>query len=340
MPPPRIVLALGTLLVVLSGCAGPDAGPLPGNPSGTSPTGSEEASGADAATDPGAAPEWRLGDWWTYKVEFVASELTFDMTIVVYGQDGSSWLLSSNDRAANIQAEFSHFPTLGRWTQTDLQPTIHGAPIPFFRWPLSDGKSWDDPYRGIPATWNAKAAQVATPNGTTDGFDLALEVQDGQYANYTYARSVGWFTKLEQGFGSPAVRMKLTAYGRDFKGQVSVLTYVEHLHGPLPVLAADPGTTPPQTEPQRVFEVGSGGTLAWGFYYGGAPGAYGFTFHPAGGDATAGASTSGQPVDGTVHFEYGEVTNPPAGQWVSMGGGASHGFGFAFGEILEVHDAK
>lgn len=334
MPALRASLAFLAALAFASGCAAPEKVDVPSDPAAPV-LDAGDAEGAPVAGDAGAPPRWRVGDWWTYSVEYVQPPQTFDMTIVVYGVEGADWLVSSTDRAQNIAAEFSHYPTLGAWS-ANLEGTIHGAKIPFFKWPLTDGKTWDDPYRGIPATWAAKTSDVQTPKGRVPGFDVAMKADDGQYANYSYAPSVGWFTKLEQGFGSPAVRMTLKDSGHAYAGKVSVLQFTEHMHRPLAVLAPDPSTGAPLPQSTQSFTVTAGGTLAWGFYYGGAPGDYSLSFQPVG--AGDGVRAGGQTTDHGIQAAFGEVKAPVAGSWVAAGGGVAAAPGFAFGEILEVHD--
>ncbi|HEX9816798.1 MAG TPA: hypothetical protein VGB18_07450 [Candidatus Thermoplasmatota archaeon] len=323
----RSAAALVAILVLAAGCAGAPESPPPETPAASTGTSVVETA------DPGAAPVWALGDWWTYSIEYPNSGDSDTTTVVVYKEDGGNWYLATDTRQGGELAEFSHYPILGPWTKAGVQPTIHSALIPFFKFPLSDGKTWTDPYRGTPASWKAvKAGNV---------FELEVVIEDGQTVTYGYDRAVGFLTHLEYGFGgTPNTIMNLLRNGDNYTGSVSVLTFIEHVHGAYAVVtppaAAPPSSDVPPTATD--FTVGDAQFLLWGFFYGGAPGAYEFTLNPREGSETEGVEHHQQTTDAASRFLWGEIADPRTGSWGLLAAGVSNGPGFVFAEALEVNE--
>lgn len=277
---------------------------------------------------PGAAPVWAVGDWWTYTVEYPNAGESNQLTIVVYNEDAGNWYLSGHDRKGNELAEFSHYPPLGAWTKSGFEPTIHGFKIPLFKFPLTDGKTWTDKYRDQDAAWKATAKGSA--------FEITM-TQGGAppTLTFTYDRAIGFLKNLEFTFGN--TRMTLVASGHGYTQPVSVLTFTEHVHGPFPIVRANPSAgapTPPKTE---TFTVAGDKALLWGFYYGGAPGAYQFLMGPSQSAPDNGIERHPQTTDAAAAFLWGEILQPAADEWgVAASGATTENGGFVFAEALEV----
>lgn len=324
----KVAAAMFAMLVFAAGCT--DA--LESSPSETL-SASPGTATVETEADPGSAPVWAVGDWWTYSIEYPTAAEADTTTLVVYTEDGGDWYLAADTRKGGLLAEFSHYPTLGAWTKTGLQPTIHDALVPFFKWPLTDGKTWTDPYRGLPASWTATKAG--------NGFELEVVIEDGQTVTYGYDRTVGFLTHLEYGFGgTPDTIMKLVRNGHNYTGPVSVLRFTQHVHDAYavvtpPAAAAPSGDVPPTATD---FTVGDGQFLLWGFFYGGAPGAYEFTLNPREGSETEGVEHHKQNTDSVIRFLWGEIAEPRPGPWGMLAAGVSNGPGFVFAEALEVEE--
>lgn len=295
------------------------------------------ATGNQSAATP--APRWQLGDWWEYEFEFPLAGHTGTARIVVVEEDGASWKVSTTDATVNLLAEFAHYPNLGRVQRSDLGQSIHGADIPFFQWPLAEGKTWVEPYRAGTGTWTVKAQPQHTARGPLEGFDISMRVDSGEAAEYGYAPEAGWFTKLEFGFpGVTNTKMRLRDWGNNHSTPVSVMTFDEHVHKPFPVVG--PSTPPaapsaPATDAQVTFNHGDGQDMLWGFFYGGAPGAYGATIRPRLPGQHEGVTRNANPSTAVPALVWGMIADAPAGAWETVASGATQApGGFLFVEVL------
>lgn len=173
----RALVALLVLVPALAGCTNEDHTKAP-----------PEVIEAVADTRP---TSWAPGDYWAYAATFQSNK-TYHIALIVHETTDGGFRLGSN-----LSSGFFGLPFSGNVTQ-ELNPEIGGSVWPMFRFPLSDGMTWEYSMFGHDAKTTAHATVVRLPDGTSEpGFRFESSSFGQVFARYDYAPSVGWFTRLE-----------------------------------------------------------------------------------------------------------------------------------------------
>ena len=333
-------IAVALVALAFAGCTGGDGGKdvgLPGADQGLAlPTDDEPPLDLSLGV---AAPVWQVGDWWSYRVEFFgALPKTYDARIVVYAEDAEAWYLTSDDRELVLRAGFQHYPTLGKVSKRDLSQFMHGQEVSFFGWPMKNGTR-EGPFRDFDARWSVQLAELDTGKGKVPGFATVMRrtSDDAVILRHGYSPATKWFTNLSfafRGGNAVDVQFALSDWGSNFTGELPVVTLLDKIHRPFPVVNAG-APAPPQGQAHQQVSI-AGDRILYGAFWGGAQGEYAFCLKDQG--TTFGACIgAGAPSDGAPEFEWYEATVTPGTMTVS-GYAVTNGWGFLFGELYEIVD--
>lgn len=274
------------LLVACAALAGCSGGSSPGPSDLPDPTGPQGA-GAGSTPEPGAAPDWAVGQWWTYSVEY-STQAGDPLTAVVASASPAAYVLAAGSEAwAKQEAAFGH-PLLGAITRPDLAMTgwSDGATWSLLQFPLRDGSTWTttlpnlawDVVDGETVEAQVQATQDASI-GTAGGYRLAATWEGSTLIEATYDNAAQWFGMLQVNDVDPGqepleVRFTLTESGNASKGaftaQAREVLAFDDLSGfsDVPVLGGgQPFTDPPAPMHQFTMEGGDGAMLygvVWG----------------------------------------------------------------------------
>lgn len=153
------------------------------------------ADGTAAPATSDGVPLWQVGDFWEFQTTGGGQAAT---TFVVAKSTGSEYLLLPTDEETALYDAVFDVSFVGRTSAKDLSGRQGDTAVKFFQFPLSDNLSWTTTWDGEERTITAKAAQVKTPLGSTAGFDLVARNATGaDKVRYSFAPSVGWFTRYE-----------------------------------------------------------------------------------------------------------------------------------------------
>lgn len=191
------------LTLLLAGCTGSsDDKDEPAAPSGAmsppEPNGSSTPTGP--SVDPyGVRPLWFPGLRYEYRATFPAADVTGDLAVTVIGQEGALQLTMDGDEDAIMWALFYHLPPVGHFEAATFAPILHEVAVPWFSFPLSDGKTWSGPdHRGTTVNYTANRVDLSIPDGRkVPGYDVVGERGGITWVHYQYTTEIGWFTLLE-----------------------------------------------------------------------------------------------------------------------------------------------
>jgi len=270
---PRVTAGLAVLL--LAGCAS-----APG-PTTTPATGIQYDDGGANKVDvprlpteppaPGtrtlaAVPEWRLGEWWEYKVtdNFRDAEITIKR--VVAGTFGTSYLVGFPLEAFSNDALVLHVPGYGDIDQADLSFEVHDVDMQILTFPLEAGKTWATAFEGRPG--NATILSAAEGKAT-------IRLTDGSTFNWTaiYDAETGDLERLDD---PNYATVELVGHGYGYEGDVRVphahdLVFQHGLFGPWGI-SQDPTADPTPGERIQTVDVAPGyDRLAFTIIVGGGP---------------------------------------------------------------------
>src|SRR5688500_1470379 len=98
-----------------------------------------------------AAPQWRLGEWWTYTMTDGFTGGSYDFTRVVAGEDraAGNYLVGFPVEEISNDVMLSHIPGFGDITQANLAYETHDAYFQPLNFPLADGSSWETEFEGL-----------------------------------------------------------------------------------------------------------------------------------------------------------------------------------------------
>jgi hypothetical protein len=216
----RTVPLLLVLAFALAGCASPP----PATPASATPTKQYEdgVNKLDVPTLPRAAPaegertlakapQWRLGEWWTYKIVDHFTERTLETTRVVAGTDGPNYLVGFPiDKFSNDVLIF-HIPGYGDVSQADLSFEVHDVVFAPLKFPLTEAQAWPTAFEGRPGNMTAEPLADGTAKITGGG--------QGWSMTATYDPKVGEVTHLDYpGYATYDV----TGHGYGYTGTVRV----------------------------------------------------------------------------------------------------------------------
>lgn len=312
-----VVLAL--VATALSGCIGTSETDL----------GTTGATGDDLVQ----APEWRVGDWWTYHFTSDVYGKDFQATLVVGEVTGDGHYLVGMP-ADDFQDDvlLFHMPPTGR-LDAGLAYDVHDLQFDPFDFPLVDGTTWTTQWATTPLVLTAERGTIETPGGKTDGYAISNggQVEDaGRAVELTYAPSVGWFVTHERAYpdGRVLERIELVDHGRDHQGDVRVIDDIGIVlleARSTVALGGDPVGTPVLTfDPDDRYTH-----LMLGCVVGGAPGHY--TAEVQGPSGACTHNRQIDPGDSTFHTVAVEIANAD-GEWEARM--VAGGQGLAVAEVL------
>ncbi|MFA5943003.1 MAG: hypothetical protein WC876_00890 [Candidatus Thermoplasmatota archaeon] len=161
------------------------------------------------------APEWRLGEWWTYTLTDGFAGNTYEFTRVVAGQDkaAGNYLVGFPLEEFNNDVMLFHTPGFGDIRQSDLSYETHDAVFQMLQFPLRDGDSWEAEFEGT-----GKGPVTVAATGTT----AEVELISPQYnVVATYDAELGEFSKMSINNGSYEV-YEVTGHGYNYEGVIRV----------------------------------------------------------------------------------------------------------------------
>lgn len=308
--------------VSLAGCLGPS---LP--------------SASEADRIPGAveAPQWRVGDWWTYEFSTEVYEKTFEATVVVGQVTETGYVLGMPKDKYELNAILFHLPPLGTVTRT-LGYNVHDVLFEPVRFPLSDGLQWQTTWVTAPIAFTAKAATVQTPGGSEQGFHIDNEgresVSAGRLVSLEYAPSVGWLSKYERRDPDGRVRERIVLKdsGHGASGEVRLM---DGIHMALLALRSANNPSEGLVAPSIPFAVpGEHNTIFAACVWGDAPGYYRASVRHPQMTACDATGAVGPGADMGRRFALSEVANP-GGYWEASLTAA--GTGVALVEVMSYH---
>jgi hypothetical protein len=265
----KTALSLLVAAAILSGCAGKpaDPAPAPEDPGVqfqsdvlqlSLPTMPREAPAPGERTLD-EAPEWRLGEWWTYTMTEGFGGQTFEFTRVVAGQDkaAGNYLVGFPVDYFSNDVMLMHVPGYGDIRMGDLAYETHDAYFQPLDFPLTEGKSWQAEFEGLGM---GPASVVSVADGRAE-----IEVlSGGNYAiNATYDAELGEISRMvvTQG-GSLYAQYEITGHGYGFEGVVRVphahdLIFIHGRLGPVCGVGASntAGTVPGPCQPKAMAEA-------------------------------------------------------------------------------------
>jgi hypothetical protein len=201
------------------------------------------------------APEWRLGEWWTYTLTDGFAGETYTFTRVVAGQDKSAgnYLVGFPIDEFDNNVMLFHTPGFGDIRQSDLSYETHDAVFQMLQFPLRDGDSWDAEFEGT----GKGPVTVATTGAKTADLEL---ISQNYNIQATYDAELGEISKMSVNNGSYEV-YEVTGHGYGFKGVVRVphahdLIFINGRLGPVCDVSGSGPCDPKATT--ETIEVGAG----------------------------------------------------------------------------------
>ncbi len=164
------------------------------------------------------APEWRLGEWWTYTMTDGFTDTTYEFTRVVAGADrnAGNYLVGFPADAFRNDVMLFHVPGFGDIRQADLAYETHDAYFQPLRFPLEDGDSWEVSFEGVANG----LAEVAVDSPTTA--TVTMEVSSYGSIVAKYDAEAGEVTDMTIGADGSYARYQVTDHGYDYRGIVRV----------------------------------------------------------------------------------------------------------------------
>lgn len=213
-----VTVALLVLMGAIGGCladsgegevaasADDDAGDaLPGD------DGNATATPALAEAD---VPEWQVGDAWSITTHGGEGSAMYALVVVDAGSSG--YTIAATDEEITVLDAIHDISYLGRIRTSDLAGSQQDAPVRFFDFPLTDGKTWTTTWDGFEVKLTATLADaIPTPDGPKPGFRIVGTHEDATYVTYDYVPDVGWWTGIsfEAGYGFTVNRVIHNATG-------------------------------------------------------------------------------------------------------------------------------
>jgi hypothetical protein len=206
------------------------------------------------------APEWRLGEWWRYRLTDGFAGKTYEFTRVVAGQDkaAGNYLVGFPVDEFNNDVMLFHTPGFGDIRQADLSYETHDKPFQMLSFPLRDGDSWDAEFEGTgkgPATVSVAAPGKADVELISPAYDIQA----------TYDAELGEISRMTINNGTYEV-YEVLGHGYGFSGTVRVphahdLIFINGRLGPVCAVGASGtaggGPCQPKATTETV-EVGPG----------------------------------------------------------------------------------
>ncbi|HEX2065645.1 MAG TPA: hypothetical protein VHI93_02430 [Candidatus Thermoplasmatota archaeon] len=220
MRPLQLLPLLLVLSFALAGCATQEAPPTTTSPpakqyeDGVSridlPTLPREAP-AEGERTLAAAPQWRLGEWWTYTLTDHFTGRAIETTRVVAGTDGPHYLVGFPIEKFDNDVLIFHIPGFGDVRQDDLSYEVHDVPFAPLRFPLTEASTWPTSFEGRAGNMTAEPQADGTALLTGGGLGWSITA--------VYDPKVGEITRLDYpGY----VSYEVTGHGYGYTGVVRV----------------------------------------------------------------------------------------------------------------------
>lgn len=142
------------------------------------------------------APEWSVGHTWS--VTFSGADAPCVLTVVAVSEDSYTQASACPEgEILALQDAVFDLPHLGEMTRTLGGATASGT-MDFFSWPLTDGKTWETEWAGVPLAVTATYAEdVGGRFAGEPGFQLDAQFEGGRAFAYDFVPSIGWWSKLD-----------------------------------------------------------------------------------------------------------------------------------------------
>jgi hypothetical protein len=166
-----------------------------------------------------SAPQWRLGEYWTYTMTDGFTGGTYDFTRVVAGEDraAGNYLVGFPVEEFSNDVMLFHIPGFGDITKANLAYETHDAYFQPLDFPLSDGKSWQTEFEGT----GLGLAEVSVTDATHA--QVSMQLGAGYSATATYDADLGEIAEMEMlQQGNLYANYKVTGHGYGYKGTVRV----------------------------------------------------------------------------------------------------------------------
>ncbi len=111
-------------------------------------------------------PQWRLGEWWTYRITDHFEGNTYDVTRVVAGTEHGNYLVGFPEDAFSNDVMILHVPGYGDIKADDLSYDAHDVPYAPVQWPLVEGESWMTSFEALDNVLTFVVEKVDEDNGT------------------------------------------------------------------------------------------------------------------------------------------------------------------------------
>lgn len=173
------------------------------------PAGGDPLTESDVQNGEILAPEWEIGDHWTY------DSPNGTATIIVTGTQGGDWILETNDPELALIHSMADLSWLGTIRKSDLAGSQGSQRVKFFDFPLEDGKEWT-------TAWDGENVKIIASLEGEGRYRMEAEMGGEPYADYVYDAQVGYFDEITwiglmdgQDWG-----MSLTDSGQGFSGMI------------------------------------------------------------------------------------------------------------------------
>lgn len=218
MDPRVLALVILVLGAPLAGCIGGGEAPV-------SPAAEVEAPPFDlplrADVDVAA---WAVGDAWD--VVTTGEGAGTRSTLVVTAADAEGYTLSTTDEGTAGYDALEDVSYLGRIRASDLAGSQQGAPVQFFSFPLTDGKTWTTTWDGLAVTLTATfVPAMDTTAGIHPGFAIEGKADGESYVKYDYVPMLKWWSKLAfaNGYGFRVERVHVNWTGEVLRAEAATL---------------------------------------------------------------------------------------------------------------------
>jgi len=162
-----------------------------------------------------AAPQWRLGEWWTYKLHDGFTGQDHEFTRVVAGEDNQAgnYLVGFPIDGFSDDIMLFHSPGFGDIAKADLSYETHDKVFQPLQFPLTDGATWQAEFEG-----RGKGPAVVSVQGDKATIDIAAVSYN---IHAVYDPALGEISHMDLNNGTYAT-YDITGHGFGYKGVVRV----------------------------------------------------------------------------------------------------------------------
>lgn len=249
-------------VLLLAGCAGPQA--------------SVESTDPAAATTTGLSlspANWTVGKTWVQ--EYTVSGIDpFQLKAIVVQDSAAGWEVGTDDAFLSAVHAAFHLPTLGTMGKSDMTITAGDFSWPWYKFPMSANQTWTGKMNTVTVDAETVSGDVTVRVLSLDerGAQLETTANGERIASYDYDVATGWFTKATfYDEGNVSTTITTVSHALDYTGPVYVTTGAMALNALFYTSAAGATTS---GSPVESFGMSANQNLLFGFLYGfGASGA-------------------------------------------------------------------